>query len=282
MTNVDARDAYRMWISLVRDEELYDATIAGTHASLAESRKLSAQDLTILDEFRAQPGLRWNVENLRFRAASHVAGNLHQYLQRTLYLLTRGDENWIQELVFEYLAYHRWDELGHEHLKEAERFGAYVRSRVLKRRVPPPHIDAVLDFELALVRHLRAISALVPGEWPARAELAAEQIAAARPAHVKTSLLLEVPVDITDWIRSADPRTGEVRERPISVLAVLASPTSAYQFQLLPPPVKAVYERCDGATTTAEIATALGDDYDVDDVVTLVGRWLRDRALTVS
>lgn len=278
---VEARRAYELWLSLVQDEPLYDATLEGRHAELAASRALALADLQILDEFRAQPGLRWNVENLRFRAAVHVAGNLLLHLQRTIYLLTRGDADWIQELVFEYLAHHHWRELGHEHLNEAERFAAYVQRRVLKRRIPPNHIDDVLAFELALVRHLRAVSRLAPAEWPAARGVSAEQLASARPRRSPTAMVVELAVDLTDWIKSADPRQGEVRDGAIAVLVTVPSPGAPYRFQRLSTEIAALYRRCDGAATGAEIVAGLGEDYDPDDVYLLLAQWVERGALAV-
>src|SRR5438270_64202 len=82
------------------------------------ARGMGAQDVAILDEFQREPGLRWNVENLRFRATHHVLTTLRNYLPITLHLLTRGDEDWQRDLVYEYLWFHRWDELGRRMLAE--------------------------------------------------------------------------------------------------------------------------------------------------------------------
>ena len=57
------------------------------------------------------------------------------YMPRTVRLLTRGDDDWRQDLCFEYLAHHRWLPLGHMRLAECERFASYVQTRVMKRRI---------------------------------------------------------------------------------------------------------------------------------------------------
>lgn len=279
---MDARRAYDMWLALIQDEDLYEATLNGRHAELAAARSFGPDDIKILDGFHAQRGLSWNIENLRFRAALHVTGNLLLLMQRTILLLTKGNDDWTQELVFEYLSHHHWQELGHEHLQEAERFGAYVRKRVLKRRIPPPHIDAVLDFELALVRHLRTVKSIAAEEWPERREPTDEELAIARPRLAKSSTLVELPVDMTDWIRSADPRMGEVREGAITVLVSVPSPREPQKFTKLSPAVLMVLEKCTGELTLPEMAEALSEDFDADDVYGLVSKWISEGVLVAS
>ena len=68
MTDLSSRRVYDVWTRLIQDEELYEAMLAGTHGRL-EGRGLSAEDIAILDRFRAEPGTRWNIENLRFRSS---------------------------------------------------------------------------------------------------------------------------------------------------------------------------------------------------------------------
>jgi hypothetical protein len=270
-----------MWLALIRDEKLYEATIDGTHAPLAAARGFLPEDVRILDEFHAEPGLRWNVENLRYRSAAHTAGNLLLTMMRTIYLLTLGNEDWIQELVFEYLAYHDWCECGHEHIAEAERFAAYVKKRVLKRRGPPKYIDEVLDFELVVARHLGALKNLRADEWPTLRELGVEQVACAKPRRAANTALINLPIDLTDWIRSGDPRTGVVREQPVSVLVTVPSQNAPHRFQRMSTAVRELYTRFDGTSTTDTIIAALGEDYDRDDALELVARWVAAGSLAI-
>src|SRR5438045_1203344 len=135
---IAARLAYDVWLQLISDEELYRAMIDGTHRELAASRALDADKLAVLDAFRAEKGTRWNVGNLRFRSAAETADTVLSYLPRTVRILTNGDENWLQDICFEYLAFHRWMQWGHYRFTECERFGAYVRDRIMKRRITPP------------------------------------------------------------------------------------------------------------------------------------------------
>ncbi len=277
---IDAQRAYELWIALIRDEKLYEATIAGTHLELASARGFSPADIHILDEFRAEPGLRWNVENLRYRSAAHTAGNLLLTMVWTIYLLTLGNEDWIQELVFEYLAHHDWVECGHEHIAEAERFAAYVKKRVLKRRAPPKHIDEVLEFELAVARHLGSLEQLPTTEWPTGQLCSLAEIGAATPRRPRTAIVIDLATDLTEWIRSGDPRTGVVRDGPISVLVTVPALNAPHRFLRMSPDARDLYKQFDGRATTDEIVNAAGD-YDCDDARELVGRWIADRSLAI-
>src|SRR5690606_7388859 len=92
---IDARRALDLWVQIVRDEELYRAMLDGRHAELAEARQLDASDLAILDQFRARPGTRWNVENIRFRATLQVAGRLRSWMPLTTHRLAGTSEDWL-------------------------------------------------------------------------------------------------------------------------------------------------------------------------------------------
>jgi hypothetical protein len=60
MTPVSSKRVYEVWTQLIQDEELYEAMLAGTHARLP-GRGLDAEAMSILDQFRAEPGTRWNI-----------------------------------------------------------------------------------------------------------------------------------------------------------------------------------------------------------------------------
>ncbi|HEX8110587.1 MAG TPA: hypothetical protein VF516_22805, partial [Kofleriaceae bacterium] len=141
----DARAVYDVWIRLVQSEPLYEAMLRGEHAAVARALGFTELELAILDDFAIQPGTRWHVENLRFRAVTMVSRLLGWHLPATLRLVTEGRDGWLRDLVYEYLSLHRWVEFGHHHrFAECERFAALVEHRVLQRRRPPPHIAAVL------------------------------------------------------------------------------------------------------------------------------------------
>jgi hypothetical protein len=126
---LSSRRVYEVWTQIIQDEELYEAMLDGTHRALT-GRDLDAEAIEILDRFRAEPGTRWNVENLRFRSAQHVGDTLVSYMPRMVRMLTRGEELWRQDLCYEYLAYHHWKALGHLQLSECERFAAFVERSI--------------------------------------------------------------------------------------------------------------------------------------------------------
>src|SRR5512141_1771950 len=134
MTGFASQRVYDVWTQVIQDEALYEAMLDGSHARLP-GKQLDAEAIAILDQFRAEPGTRWNIENLRFRSALETGDTLLSYMPRTVKLLTRGDDDWRQDLCFEYLAHYQWRPLGHLRLAECERFASYVRTRVMKRRI---------------------------------------------------------------------------------------------------------------------------------------------------
>lgn len=262
MTAISSRRAYEVWTQLVEDEELYEAMLEGTHGSLP-GRGLDAEAIEILDRFRAEPGTRWNVENLRFRAALEVSEVLGLYLPRTLHLLTRGDADWRQDLCFEYLAHHRWRSLGHLRLTETERFGDFIRTRILKRRMPPPHLEEVLAFELAVVQLLRATAGVAAEAWPVRREVTEEELPALRPRRSPVQLVVDLGVDLRPWIESGDPTRGEVGEGPIALLLHAPSLEEPYRIKAISDGVRVVLERCDGERTIAALAGELEEEFEL-------------------
>jgi hypothetical protein len=268
---------------LIADEELYRATIAGRHRELAESRALTPEQLTILDAFRAERGTCWNIENLRFRAALEVRATLLSYMVRTLRLLCRNNEAWEQEVCFEYLAFHRWQELGHFRLAECERFGEYTRERIMKRRVPPPHLDAVMTFELGVVRALKRTAKIAPGAWPSPQTLDDNELAAARLVRGPAVELIEMPVDISEWIRTGDPLVGEPRPQPATFLAYVPSLALAHRTKKLGEGSRVVFEAFDGSRATAEIASALEAEHGIarGELFSLARVWLDEGILAL-
>jgi hypothetical protein len=269
---------------LIADEELYRATIAGRHRDLAESRALTPEQLTILDAFHAERGTRWNIENLRFRAALEVRATLQSYMVRTLRLLCRSNEAWEQEVCFEYLAYHRWQELGHFRLTECERFGEYTRERIMKRRVPPPHLDAVLTFELGVVHALKRTATMAPDAWPSGfCKLDDDELAEARIVRGPTVVLVETPVDISEWVRTGDPLVGEPRPAPATFLAYVPSLAVAHRTKKLSEGSRVVFEAFDGTRTTAEIASTMEAEHGIErgDLFSLARAWLDEGILAL-
>lgn len=146
--------------------------------------------------FARQRGTRWNLENLRFRTAQETADTLASDLPRTVKLLTRGTDDWLQDLSCEYLSWYRWRQLGHLRFAECERFAAYARERIARRRPLPRHFDAVLDFELATVRLLKRTAAIPPDRWPPPPGALSDQaLARVVPRHSEAMELFDLPVD---------------------------------------------------------------------------------------
>jgi len=233
----DARAVYDVWIRLVQSEALYDAMLRGEHAAIAPALGFTALELAILDDFAIQPGTRWHVENLRFRAVTMVSRLLGWHLPGTLRLVTEGRDGWLRDLVYEYLSLHRWVELGHHHrFAECERFAAFVEHRVLKRRMPPPHIEAVLAFERAMIDLLRRAATLPIAAWPAwppRLDSAAAPDVALVCGPVQVELAL--PADILGWLRDPTTELRVVAPAPLEVVAYIAAADALPQIEALTP-----------------------------------------------
>lgn len=282
--SIDARLAYDVWLQLISDEELYRAMLDGAHRQLAASRDLDDAKLAVLDALRAEQGTRWNIENLRFRTAAETAEIVASYLPRTVKLLTRGDDSWLQDICFEYLAYHRWTQHGHYRLAECERFAAYVRERIMKRRITPPHLEVVLDFELGVVRLLKRTAEIPSERWPSPVALSDDQLAQAHIRRALATELIELPVDIRDWIESGDPWRGTVRPSPVTFLVYVPSLQHSQRIKILGEGPKLVLQRFTGDRTTAAIAAELDDEFGIEppELFGLVRNWLDERVLEVD
>ncbi len=280
MTALSSKRVYEVWTQLIQDEELYEAMLAGSHARL-EGRGLDAEAIAILDRFRAEPGTRWNVENLRFRSALEVGETLLMYMPRTLRMLTGGDDGWRQDLCFEYLAHHRWRSFGHLRLTECERFMEFIRSRIMKRRVTPPHLEDVMAFELAVIRLLRSTADVAAEAWPVRRAWAGDELPAARPRRSPAQVLVELGVDLRPWIESGDPARGEVGPGPITLLVHVPSLDEPYRIKTVSDGVRVVLERCDGGRTVEALARELEDELELpaEGVRRLVRMLLEERIL---
>jgi hypothetical protein len=280
MTPVSAKRVYEVWTQVIQDEELYEAMLAGSHGRL-EGRGLDAEAIEILDQFRAEPGTRWSIENLRFRSSLFVGELLLLYMPRTVRLLTRGDDQWRQDLCFEYLAYHRWRPMGHMQLTECERFAEFIRTRIMKRRLTPPHLEAVMAYELAVIGLLRSTTKVAADAWPVRRTITDAELPALRPRRSPVQVAVELDVDLRPWIESGDPARGEVGPGPITLLVHIPSLEEPYRIKLISEGVRVVLERCDGDRTVDALAGELEDEYELPaaDVRRLVASLLDERIL---
>ncbi len=280
MMPISSKRVYEVWTQLIQDEALYEAMLEGSHARL-EGRGLDAEAIAILDQFRAEPGTQWNVENLRFRSANFIGDILLFYMPRTIRLLTRGDDQWRQDLCFEYLAHHRWQPMGHMQLTECERFADFVRRRVVKRRLTHPHLEAVMAYELAVIRLLRSTAEVPADAWPVRRDVSDADLPALRPRCSPVQALVELDVDLRPWIESGDPAQGEVGPGPVTLLVHVPSLEDRYQIKTISDGVRVVLERCDGERTVEVIARELEDEFELPaaDVRRMVRTLLDERIL---
>jgi hypothetical protein len=281
---IAARLAYDVWLQLISDEELYGAVIDGTHHQLAASRGLDADRLAVLDAFRAEKGTRWNIENLRFRSAAETADTVASYLPRTVRILTNGDENWLQDICFEYLAFHHWMQWGHHRFTECERFGAYVRDRIMKRRITPSHLPSVLAFELGVIRLLKRTAEIPADQWPIPPELGDAQIGDIQVRRAPAVELIEVEMDIRELVESRDPSRAAIRPGPVTFLVHVPSLQHSHRIKILGEGPKIVLDRLSGGRTTAAVAAELDDEYGIEpaELFGLVRNWLDERVLAVD
>jgi hypothetical protein len=279
---IDARRAVDVWLRLIRDEELYRQFTLGRHGELSTQLGLSQEDVTILDEFRLRPGTRWNIDNIRFRATEHVSTKVRLWLPLTVHVLTGGNQDWVNDLVFEYLTHHGWNDLGPYQLTECERFIQFVRDRVLLRRTWNPLIDPVLAFELAVVQLLKKTRDVPADSWPVLAGRPSQELLASmRPRPGPVSRLLELPIDLTPWLESQDPTGLSPGDEPTQYLIYIPSLKHPHRVQTIGDGARVVFESCDGLRTGAEIVAALATEYDIDPDATsaLLGRWIEAGAL---
>jgi hypothetical protein len=280
----DAKRANEVFDRLITDEELYEAVLAGRHRELAESRRLDQEQIAILDAFHARPGTKWNIDNIRFRATGEVMGKLVIWLPRTLHLITGGNMDWLSDLSFEYLAYHRWHEYGHHHLAECERFVEFVRKRVMFRRVTPAPLESVLRFESAVITTLQRTKGLPASAFPDGQRPSDAELETLRPKWGPAVSIVELPMNIADWIRSGDPRVGEAKDGAISVLVYVPSLVEKHRIQVLSEGTQLILEACDGERTAGELASEVGEEFDLEreEVLELIGRWVEARVLTTK
>jgi hypothetical protein len=278
---IDSRITHEVWQFLIYDEVLSRAVFDGSYRELAARRGYSADQIAVLDWFAAQPGMRWNVENLRFRAALETAACLQIHIPKTARLLTRGDDDWLQDICYEYLSYYSWDALGHRRLTECIRFAAYCRERIMKRRITPPHLDLVLELELATVEVMRATADVVAWPKPPAAEI---DLAPLAPRRAITQRLVSQPVDLRPFMRTEKALEVVVEQRPVTWLVHLGSPAENPHMKVVSDGVREVLVRCTGEATVREIAAAMEREHELppSEVTKLMRRWLDDGTLVVA
>jgi hypothetical protein len=279
---IDSRTTFEVWQYIIYDETLSRALFDGTYHALAKQRGYRDDEVAVLDWFAAQPGMRWNVENLRFRAALETAACLCIHLPKTARLLTCGNDDWLQELCYEYLSHHSWDALGHRRLTECARFGRYVHERVAKRRIMPPHLDVVLELELAIVDVLAQTAAIPRDGWPTP-PVTATALDASRPRRGPAQRTLTQPIDIRRFMSTDKPDRVDPDPGPVTWLIHLANRESSPKYKIIGNGPMLVLGLCDGTRTTAEVAATMESEHDVPaaQITKLVATWLAEGVLAV-
>ncbi|MEO8698766.1 MAG: hypothetical protein ABI867_01950 [Kofleriaceae bacterium] len=277
---IDSRTSFEVWQLVIYDELLSRSVFDGSYRELAKQRGYTADQVAVLDWFAEQPGMRWNVENLRFRAALETAACLCIHLPKTARLLSRGNDDWLQDICYEYLSYHSWDALGHRRLTECERFGRYVHDRIKRRRIMPPHLEQVLELELAIVGVLKQTAGL---QWPIPPVLDGEELAACRPRRGPAQCVLEQPVDLRAFMSADEPDRVEPGPGPVTWLIYLASPTQNPCTKIVSEGPRILLEHCSGDRTTREIAAAMEAELELPtaQITRLVETWLAEGVLVI-
>lgn len=243
----DARRVYEIWLLIVQDERLYDAMMRGEHVAVGRSLGFGDIDLDILEDFARQPGTRWHVENLRYRATMMVSRLLNWHLPATMRLLTDGVSDWQRDLVFEYLTLHRWIEFGHHRrFAECRRFASFVEGRVLKRRRPPEHIAEVMSFERNALDLLERASRLPVAEWetPRSSEVVRRGIVQA---------LVPLRADVLDWVRAPRGPLKVSSARGTNALLFVASPERDVDVEALDEEALALLEAARQPSSLAQL-----------------------------
>ncbi len=133
----------------------------------------------------------------------------------------------------------------------------------MKRRPTPPHLEAVIRYELAVVHLLRSTAGVPADAWPVHRMLSDEDLLAARPRPGPCQAVVELEVDLRPWIESGDPTRGEVGPGPITLLVDVPSLAERYRIKAISEGVRVVLERCDGGRTVAALARELEDEFEL-------------------
>jgi len=278
-----AEAAHELWRRVISDELIYEAMLGGHHRERAEALRLSEDELRALDELRAQPGTIWAVENIRFRGTSMTLRTLRGRLPCTVQLLTQGNADWLWDLAYEYLAWCRWQDLGHARAAEALRFVDFVRRRVMARRRFPAFMDTVLGYEAAANVLLQRCAGLPVDRWPRDGDALAGRIAGARLRLSDTATLVALTHDLVDWLRgpsagvswfeaASGPVPAEVAAAPAFVVLHLASAEARVAAERLEPDQHAVLASCRGEATGRELLAARAD---LPGAAAWLGAWAR-------
>jgi len=281
---LDAADCHRVWREVIADERLFEALLDRHPVPRPPVPLMRPGDDAILETLAADTAaLRWNVLNLRFRASLDTMLKLRRWMPLTTCLLTAGHDDWLQDLCYEYLSRHRWDDLGHRHFAECRRFTAFIEDQVRGRRTLPDHFETVLAYEASVCAMLEESAHVPDAAWGPEIDPGGP-IGTRRPRPGPLTRLLELPVDITAWITAGAPTEDEVGAGPLTLLAFVPRREETFWVIPLDANQQLVFERCSGRTTAGQIAGALERQaaFHAPDVLALVGAWVRHGALALD
>lgn len=265
----DARQVYALWQRLIADESLCDAAIEGRLDELSET--LDAGDVAIARAFGADPGFRWAVENLRYRATTMVVRNLEKRMPITTRLLTGGNGDWLWDLASEYLARHGWRDLGHRYNSECLRFAEFVTRRVARRRLLGDACLAALAYESGVLSVL--VRASEQRDWPTGDDGGRS----ARPRRNPNAVVVDLPVDLVAWLASGDGSPAPASSEPVALAMYMPALDRPVEILRLTSAEKRILNAVSGNATVVELVREIDEREGIDpaDVEQALHRWQR-------
>jgi hypothetical protein len=265
----DARQVYAVWQRLIADESLCDAVIDDRLDALSDV--LDAGDMAIARAFGADPGFRWAVENLRYRATTMVVRNLEKRMPMTTRLLTGGNGDWLWDLASEYLMRHGWRDLGHRYNSECLRFAEFVTRRVARRRLLGDACSAALAYESGTLSVL--VRAAEQRDWPAPVDEGRTW----RPRRNPNAAVVDLPVDLVAWLASGDGPPSPASQEPVALVMYMPASDRPVQIERLANTEKRILTSVSGKETIAELIRDIDerDGIDPADVEQPLRRWQR-------
>jgi hypothetical protein len=271
----DAQLVYAVWQRVIADEAISDAVIDNRLGELSE--QFHRDEMAILRDFAADPGFRWTVENLRYRATLMIVRNLQKRMPRTVRLLTGGSGDWLWDLVSEYLLRHHWRDLGHRYNSECIRFAEFVTRRVARRRLLGDACMAALAYESGILAVL--VRASEKADWPATVER--EDDPAWQPRRNPSAVIAELPVDLVAWLESGDGPPIPTSRAPVALLMYMPTIDGSVQIERLADNERTIFNAVSGGSPVTELVREIHEREGIDpaDMEDALRRWQRARVL---
>lgn len=271
----DAQRVYAVWQRVIADEALSDAVVENRLDDLSEL--FDRDEMSILRDFASEPGFRWAVENLRYRATTMIVRNLQKRMPATVRLLTGGNHDWLWDLASEYLVRHRWLDLGHRYNSECLRFAEFITRRVARRRALGDECLAALAYESGILTSLVRASEQVA--WPAA--IAREDNQAWQPRRNPSAVVARLPVDLLAWLQSGDGPPVPTSRIPLALLLYVPTVDGSVQIERLTDHEAAIFNAVSGDSPVTLLARDIGQREGIDpgDVEHVLRRWQRFHVL---